>query len=298
MTNYTVETENFQPNGATAQMMQPSIHLVTPPSTPEKSDKVASEIILKAPHGTVTGTCDRLQCLGYIVKIVTNPRDPRGWHLECKRKEDRVRPCNFRRDADGNVTEPLPRPPPPTPARRRVVQRNVGGAAKGPTPSTQVGRGGAVSKQTPESSTAGCKVHIKKNTWLTLRFNRLPFPGWPHQRTGKLQATPNPRRVVGPRPRNLRELSIPRRADMVKPQRHLAMPKESSSQTPPRLSENVPPAMPIMASLPLLPSATVILRGIIPWMIPRGRSRKSLTTTSTWDSGMPQTNSPKRRKQA
>ncbi|KAK0749214.1 hypothetical protein B0T18DRAFT_487173 [Schizothecium vesticola] len=136
-------------NAAVAGMMHPPAFPLTPPTTPETSDKVTGEVILNSPHGTITGSCHRLQCLGYIVKIVTNQHDPKGWHLECNRKEDRVRPCNFRRDADGTVTKPLPRRPPPTPTKWRM-QKIVGDAAQGPTPSTLAGKSGA--QQTPVSS--------------------------------------------------------------------------------------------------------------------------------------------------
>ncbi|KAK1837103.1 hypothetical protein QBC39DRAFT_429487 [Podospora conica] len=138
--------------------MDPSLLPITPTPTPETPDKVTGEVIARAEHGTITGSCHRLQCLGYIIKIITDQNDTNGWHLECNRKEDRIRPCNFRRDAYGNTTSPLPRPPPPTPTLwRGVVQRSVGDSAKGPTPIT---KGGAA----PGSSTANSTAQIGSNT--------------------------------------------------------------------------------------------------------------------------------------
>lgn len=136
---------------------------ITPPATPETSGKVTGEIILNSPHGTITGSCHRLQCLGYIVKMITNERNPNGWHLECTRKGDRLRPCNFRRDADGTVTKPLARPPPVTPTRYKPVRPSGGWHANLiPTPRTLAEKSGAVSKQTPEPGLKAVKCTLKE----------------------------------------------------------------------------------------------------------------------------------------
>lgn len=161
---------NFISNEAISRMLHPSLcnnpkitskftivngipFPLTPPATPDEAEKVTTETIIRSPHGTITGGCHRLQCLGYIVKVVTAERDPKGWYLECTRKDDKFRPCNYRRDSDGNVTQPLPRVIRRPPPRKAVPQ--TGEAGKGSTPSTPAGKGGAVSKQTPESHTAG-----------------------------------------------------------------------------------------------------------------------------------------------
>lgn len=135
---------------------------ITPPATPETSGKVTGEIILNSPHGTITGSCHRLQCLGYIVKMITNEHNPNGWHLECTRKGDRLRPCNFRREPDGTVTKPLARPPPVTPTRRRPVRPSGGWHVNlVSTPSTLAEKSGAVSKQTPEPGLKAVKCTFK-----------------------------------------------------------------------------------------------------------------------------------------
>jgi hypothetical protein len=179
-------------NATVAGMMHPPAFPLTPPTTPETSDKVTGEVILNSPDGTVTGSCHRLQCLGYIVKIVTDQHDPKGWHLECNRKEDRVRPCNFRRDADGKVTKPLPRRPPLTPTKWRM-QKRVGDAAQGPTPCTLAGKSGAVSKQTPESGPRVAKCTFKKDmpdihVATDSRFLVVYFKGWKDLRYGRVHA--------------------------------------------------------------------------------------------------------------
>lgn len=136
---------------------------ITPPATPETSGKVTGDIIRNSPHGTITGSCHRHQCLGYIVKMITNEHDPNGWHLECTRKGDRLRPCNFRRDVDGTVTKPLARPPPVTPTRRRPVRPSAGWPVHpGPTPSTLAEKSGVVSKQTPEPGLKAVKCTFKE----------------------------------------------------------------------------------------------------------------------------------------